>query len=74
MFAVIEEGVWKLPESSAHLLEDNHLDDADALLTLARCLARAERRVSDDLRSALRSELDGYKTAWLDESANDAEE
>jgi hypothetical protein len=75
LFAVVEDGVWKLPESSSHLLEDNHLDDADALLTLARCLARAERRVSNDLRSAVRAELDDYRNAWLDEPrANDAEE
>jgi hypothetical protein len=73
VFAVVEEGIWKLPEQTAHLLADNHLDDADALLTLARCLSRAESRASNALREAIEAELSLYKSAWLDEPliAND---
>lgn len=71
VFAVVEDGVWKLPAASAHLIEDNHLDDADALLTLARCLSRAERRVSESLRSAITEELSQYASAWIDEQPAD---
>ncbi len=71
VFAVVEDGVWKLPPASAHLIEDNHLDDADALLTLARCLSRAERRVSEPLRKAIIAELSQYASAWIEENAAD---
>jgi hypothetical protein len=74
LLAVVEDGVWKLPMETAHLLEDNHLDDADALVTLARCLARAERRASEALRVAVRGELDEYKNEWLEAAADDAAE
>lgn len=66
VFAVVEDGVWKLPESTAHLLSDNHLDDADALLTLARCLSRAESRASARLREAIAAELSLYASAWIE--------
>lgn len=67
VFAVVEEGVWKLPAACGHLVEDNHLDDADALLTLARCLSRAEKRASDSLRKAIAKELSLYASAWVEE-------
>lgn len=66
VFAVVEEGTWKLPEQTAHLLQDNHLDDADALLTLARCLSRAEARASHALRKAIEHELSLYASAWIE--------
>lgn len=65
VFAVVEDGVWKLPPAALHLIEDNHLDDAEALMTLARCLSRAERRASDPLRRAIAEELSLYASAWL---------
>lgn len=65
IFAVVEDGVWKLPSASRHLVDDNHLDDAEALITLARCLGRAERRVSESLRRAIARELASYTSAWL---------
>lgn len=74
MYAVVEDGVWKLPEDSSHLLADNHLDDADALLTLARCLSRAESRATASLRSALTAELSLYASAWIDPDAPNNEE
>jgi hypothetical protein len=71
VFAVVEEGVWKVPEACGHLVEDNHLDDAEALLTLARCLSRAERRASSNLRSAITEELSLYESAWIEERASE---
>lgn len=69
VFAVVEDGVWKLPAACGHLVEDNYLDDADALLTLARCLSRAERRASESLRAAIATELSRYASAWIEEQA-----
>jgi hypothetical protein len=71
VFAVVEEGIWKLPAACGHLVDDNHLDDADALLTLARCLSRAERRASNALRKAIAHELSLYANAWIDEQAKE---
>lgn len=59
--------MWKLPDATAHLLDDNHLDDADALLTLARCLSRAEQRASSALRQAIAAELSLYASAWIEQ-------
>jgi hypothetical protein len=73
VFAVVEEGTWKLPAACGHLVDDNHLDDADALLTLARCLSRAERRVSAALRKAITTELSLYASAWVDEQPTSVE-
>lgn len=73
IYAVVEDGIWKLPPDAAHLLEDNHLDDADALMTLARCLAHAETRASTPLREALDAELSKYTSAWLSEQASNEE-
>jgi hypothetical protein len=66
VFAVVEDGIWKLPEATADLIADNHLDDADALLTLARCLSRAEARATPQLRAALEAELSMYTSAWVE--------
>ena len=74
LFAVVEEGIWKLPDGSSHLLADNHLDDADALLTLARCLSRAESRATLSLRAALAAELSLYTSAWIDSDGLNGEE
>ncbi len=65
IFAVIEDGIWKLPDTAAELVVDNHLDDADALLTLARCLSRAESRATPGLRAAIDAELALYASAWI---------
>ncbi|MBI2393032.1 MAG: hypothetical protein HYV09_25840 [Deltaproteobacteria bacterium] len=67
VYAVVEEGVWKLPPALVELVEDNHLDDAEALMTLARCLGRAERRVSEGLRAMISQELSLFAKAWLQE-------
>jgi len=71
VFAVVEDGVWKLPAACGDLVEDNYLDDADALLTLARCLSRAERRASESLRAAIAAELSRYASAWIEEQATE---
>lgn len=66
VYGVVEDGIWKLPEASMHLVEDNHLDDADALVTLARCLSRSETRASSALRKAIEAELSSYAEAWIE--------
>jgi len=70
VFAVVEDGVWKLPPAAQHLVEDNYLDDAEALMTLARCLSRAERRASETLRETVAQELSLYASAWLAEASD----
>lgn len=65
VFAVVEDGVWKLPPAAVDLVDDNHLDDAEALMTLARCLSRSERRASDELRRLVVAELSRFESAWL---------
>ncbi len=68
---MVEEGTWKLPPATAAMLDDNHLDDVDALVTLARCIGRAERRMSSALRAAIDDELAQFAAAWVgdDESS-----
>jgi hypothetical protein len=64
ILAVVEAGIWKLTEEQAALLDDNHLDDVDALMTLARCLVRAEERAAPSVRDAVRDELARWAEAW----------
>lgn len=67
IWAVVEEGTWKLPPATVQMLDDNHLDDVDALVTLARCIGRSERRISDRLRTAIDDELSRFAAAWVEE-------